>query len=177
MKREQKSELLSTMNEDFKSASLVVVTHYVGLTVAEMSELRNKVREAGAKFRVTKNRITRLALAGTQYESLSDLMKGPTAVSFSEDPIAAAKAVVQFAKKNEKLIVLGAIMNGQTLSVAQVKELGELPSLDELRGKPDTPAGARRSNRARLQSVCRQRTGCVSGCKSWGAIPAMFLYH
>lgn len=135
MKREQKSELLSTMNEDFKSASLVVVTHYVGLTVAEMSELRNKVREAGAKFRVTKNRITRLALAGTQYESLSDLMKGPTAVSFSEDPIAAAKAVVQFAKKNEKLIVLGAIMNGQTLSVAQVKELGDLPSLDELRGK------------------------------------------
>ena len=106
VKREQKSELLSTMNEDFKSASLVVVTHYVGLTVAEMSELRNKVREAGAKFRVTKNRITRLALAGTQYESLSDLMKGPTAVSFSEDPIAAAKAVVQFAKKNEKEYIL-----------------------------------------------------------------------
>ena len=152
MKREQKSELLSTMNEDFKSASLVVVTHYVGLTVAEMSELRNKVREAGAKFRVTKNRITRLALEGTQYESLSDLMKGPTAVSFSEDPIAAAKAVVQFAKKNEKLIVLGAIMNGQTLSAAQVKELGDLPSLDELRGKL---VGLLQAPGAQIARVCK----------------------
>lgn len=135
MKREQKSELLSTMNEEFNSSSLVVVTHYTGLTVAEMSELRNKVRESGAKFRVTKNRITRLALAGTQYDTLADLMKGPTGVSFSADPIAAAKAVVQYAKKNDKLVILGGVMNGQTLTAAQVKALGELPSLDELRGK------------------------------------------
>ena len=123
------------MNKEFKEASLVVVTHYLGLTVAEMTELRGKVREAGAKFRVTKNRITRLALAGTPYEGLADLMTGPTAVSTSADPIAAAKAVVQFAKKNEKIVVLGGVMNGQTLSADQVKALGDLPSLDELRGK------------------------------------------
>lgn len=135
VKREQKSELLSTMNEEFKASSLVVVTHYVGLTVAEMSELRNKVRESGAKFRVTKNRITRLALAETQFAGLADLMKGPTAVSYSEDPVAAAKAVVEYAKKNEKLIVLGGIMNGEVLSAEKVKALGELPSLDQLRGK------------------------------------------
>lgn len=135
MKREQKSELLSAMNKEFKEASLVVVTHYLGLTVAEMTELRGKVREVGAKFRVTKNRITRLALAGTPYEGLADLMTGPTALSTSVDPIAAAKAVVQFAKKNEKIVVLGGVMNGQTLSADQVKALGDLPSLDELRGK------------------------------------------
>ncbi len=123
------------MNKEFKEASLVVVTHYLGLTVAEMTELRRKVREAGAKFRVTKNRITRLALAGTPYEGLADLMTGPTALSTSVDPIAAAKAVVQFAKKNEKIVVLGGVMNGQTLSADQVKALGDLPSLDELRGK------------------------------------------
>ena len=123
------------MNKEFKEASLVVVTHYLGLTVAEMTELRGKVREAGAKFRVTKNRITRLALAGTPYEGLADLMTGPTALSTSVDPIAAAKAVVQFAKKNEKIVVLGGVMNGQTLSADQVKALGDLPSLDELRGK------------------------------------------
>ncbi len=84
---------------------------------------------------MTKNRITRLALAGTQYEGLADLMKGPTAISYSVDPVAAAKAVVEFAKKNEKLIICGGIMNGKALSVAEIKALGELPTMDELRGK------------------------------------------
>ena len=135
MKREQKAELRSKMNEDFSEAGLVVVTHYSGLTVAEMSALRDAVRKQDAKFRVTKNRITRLALAGTQYEQLADLMVGPTAISSSVDPIAAAKAVVEFAKKNEKLISRGGIMNGKVLSVAEIKALGELPSLDQLRGK------------------------------------------
>ncbi len=135
MKREQKTELLSEMNEDFNSSSLVVVTHYIGLTVAEMGDLRGKIREAGAKFRVTKNRITRLALAGTKYEQLADLMKGPTAISYSQDPVAAAKAVVEFAKKNEKLVICGAVMDGKMLNVEQVKALASLPSLDELRGK------------------------------------------
>lgn len=135
MKREQKAELRSAMNEEFGSASLVVVTHYTGLTVAEMSALRDGVRKQDAKFRVTKNRITRLALAGTQYEALADLMVGPTAISYSADPIAAAKAVVEFAKKNDKLVIRGGIMNGKVLTVAEVKALGELPSMDELRGK------------------------------------------
>ena len=135
MKREQKTQLLSTMNEEFRDAELIVVTHYTGLTVAEISELRNAVRKSGAKFRVTKNRITRLALAETQHGQLSDLMRGPTAVSFSKDPVAAAKAVVAFAKKNEKLVILGGIMDGKLLSAIEVKALGELPSMDELRGK------------------------------------------
>ena len=135
VKREQKAELRSKMNEDFSAAGLVVVTHYSGLTVAEMSTLRAAVRKQDAKFRVTKNRITRLALAGTQYEGLADLMKGPTAVSYSVDPVAAAKAVVEFAKKNEKLVICGGIMNGKVLSVAEIKALGELPTMDELRGK------------------------------------------
>lgn len=135
MKREQKTELLSVLNEEFNSSSLVVVTHYLGLTVAEMSELRGKIRETGAKFRVTKNRITRLALAGTKYEKLTDLMTGPTAISYSQDPIAAAKAVVEFSKKNDKLKICGAVMDGNVLSAEQVKALASLPSLDELRGK------------------------------------------
>lgn len=135
MKREQKAELRSTMNEEFNGSGLVVVTHYSGLTVAEMSDLRDRVRESDAKFRVTKNRIARLALAGTQYEQLADLMVGPTAVSYSADPIAAAKAVVAFAKKNDKLVIRGGIMNGKVLTVQEVKALGELPSMDELRGK------------------------------------------
>ena len=135
MKREEKTQLLSTMNDEVRDAELIVVTHYTGLTVAEISELRNAVRKSGAKFRVTKNRITRLALAETQHGLLADLMKGPTAVSFSKDPVAAAKAVVAFAKKNDKLVIRGAIMDGKLMSVEEVKALGELPSMDEMRGK------------------------------------------
>lgn len=135
MKREEKTQLLSTMNDEFRDAELIVVTHYTGLTVAEISELRNAVRKSGAKFRVTKNRITRLALVETQHGLLADLMKGPTAVSFSKDPVAAAKAVVAFAKKNDKLVIRGAIMDGKLMSVEEVKALGELPSMDEMRGK------------------------------------------
>lgn len=135
MKREQKAELRSALNEEFGNASLVVVTHYSGMTVTEMSALRDGVRKQDAKFRVTKNRITRLALAGTQYEKLTDMMVGPTAISYSADPIAAAKAVVEYAKKNEKLIIRGGVMNGKVLTAQEVKALGELPSMNELRGK------------------------------------------
>lgn len=135
MKKEQKAQLLSIMDEEFRNADLMVVTHYSGMTVAEMSELRNAVRKLGAKFRVTKNRITRLALKETQHDQLADLMTGPTAVSFSKDPVAAAKAVVEYAKKNEKLVICGGIMNGKILSVDEVNALGALPSMDELRGK------------------------------------------
>ena len=120
MKKEQKAQLLSIMDEEFRNADLMVVTHYSGMTVAEMSELRNAVRKLGAKFRVTKNRITRLALKETQHDQLADLMTGPTAVSFSKDPVAAAKAVVEYAKKNEKLVICGGIMNGKILSVDEV---------------------------------------------------------
>lgn len=133
--REEKKELISELKDVFAGSELVVVTHYVGITVAEVSELRKKIREAGASFRVTKNRITRLALEGTDYASLADMMTGPTAIAASKDPVAAAKAVVEFAKKNDKLVILGAVMNGKLLSAADVKALADLPSLDEIRAQ------------------------------------------
>ena len=133
--REEKKELISELKDVFADSELVVVTHYMGITVAEVSGLRKKIREAGASFRVTKNRITRLALEGTNYASLADMMTGPTAIAASKDPVAAAKAVVEFAKKNDKLVVLGAVMNGNLLTAEEVKALAELPSLDEMRSK------------------------------------------
>ncbi len=135
MNREQKKELISALNGVFTESELVVVTQYKGITVAEVSALREDIRKSGAGFRVTKNRITRLALEGTEYDKLADMFVGPTAIAYSQDPVAAAKAVVDFAKKNEKLVIVGAVMNGQVLSADAVKALAALPSLDELRGK------------------------------------------
>ncbi|WP_417822395.1 50S ribosomal protein L10 [Terasakiella sp.] len=135
MNRTEKEELVAEMREVFANSSTVVVSHYSGLTVAQMEELRGKMREAGAGFKVTKNRLTRLALADSKFEGLSDLMTGPTAIAYSEDPVAAAKATMEFAKKNEKLIVLGGSMDENLLDQAGVKALASMPSLDELRGK------------------------------------------
>ena len=123
------------MHQTFKDASIVVVTHYSGLTVAEMGVLRNKMREAGANFKVTKNRLTRRALEGTQYEGLSGMFTGPTAIAYSEDPVAAAKAAVSFSKVNKKLIVLGGAVGDEQLDTNRVKALATLPSLDDLRAK------------------------------------------
>ena len=133
--REQKKELISTLNEVFGETEIVIVTHYSGITVAEISKLRSDIRNVGASFRVTKNRITRLALKGTKCDQLADMFKGPTAITCSKDPVSAAKAIVAFAKENEKLIILGAIMNGQMLDAKDVKALATLPSLDEIRAK------------------------------------------
>ncbi|MCK5296940.1 MAG: 50S ribosomal protein L10 [Alphaproteobacteria bacterium] len=135
MNREQKQELISSLNGLFSQTAIVVVTHYKGLTVAEMTDLRNQVREVGASFRVTQNRLTRLALKGTEYENLSDLFTGPTAIAYSDDPVAAAKVAVSFAKKNDKLIIQGAAMGDMVLDDAGIKNLASLPSLDELRAK------------------------------------------
>lgn len=159
MNREQKQELVSELRGVFGEATTVVVTHYKGLTVAEMDELRGKMREAGASFRVTKNRLTRLALEGTQFEGLSDLFTGPTGIAVSEDAVAAAKAAVDFAKKNDKLEVLGGAMQGNVMGVDQVKALASLPSLDELRGKIvgmiNTPA-------TRIAGILQQPGGQVA---------------
>ncbi|GGF76754.1 50S ribosomal protein L10 [Terasakiella brassicae] len=135
MNRTEKEELVAEMREVFANSSTIVVSHYSGLTVAQMEELRGKMREAGAGFKVTKNRLTRLALADSKFEGLSDLMTGPTAIAYSEDPVAAAKATMEFAKKNEKLIVLGGGMDENLLDQDGVKALASMPSLDELRGK------------------------------------------
>ncbi len=135
MNREEKAQLLSELNELFQGAEIIVVSHYKGLTVEEVSELRNNIRKAGAGFRVTKNRITRLALKGTKFENLSDLFTGPTAIAFANDPISACKACVEFAKANEKLIIVGGAMGTGVLSIDEIKKLATIPSLDELRAK------------------------------------------
>jgi len=133
--REEKTQLLNELNELFSNSEIVVVAHYKGLTVSEVSELRDNIRKAGAGFRVTKNRITRLALKGTKFEGLTDLFTGPTAIAFANDPISACKACVEFAKTNEKLVVLGGAMGTGVLSLAEINKLATIPSLDELRAK------------------------------------------
>lgn len=133
MDRAQKTELVATLHQTFEAANLVIVTHQSGLTVAEVSDLRRRMREAGASYKVTKNRLTRLALAGTPFEGLQSMFTGPTAIAISDDPVAAAKVCVEFANKNDKLSVVGGALGGEMLDAAQVKALAKLPSLDELR--------------------------------------------
>ena len=135
MNREEKKQLLSDLNALFSEAEAIVISHYKGLTVAEVSELRDNVRKAGAGFRVTKNRIARLALKDTKFEGIADLFTGPTAIAFAQDPVAACKACVEFAKTNEKLVIMGGAMGAKVLSVAEVEHLASIPSLDELRAK------------------------------------------
>ncbi|HEX6957848.1 MAG TPA: 50S ribosomal protein L10 [Ferrovibrio sp.] len=135
MDRAQKQELVNTLNQVFKETQVVVVTQNSGLTVAQVTELRRQMREAGASFKVAKNRLVCLALEGTPYESLKNLFKGPTGIAYANDPVAAAKVAVEFAKKNDKLVVVGGAMGATVLNPEGVKSLASLPSLDELRGK------------------------------------------
>lgn len=135
MNRAQRQAKIAEMHESFREAELVVITHQQGLTVAEATELRRRMREAGARFRVTKNRLARIALGGTQFEPLADLFTGPTAVAYSDDPVTAAKAVVEFAKKSDKLTIVGGGLSGQVLDQKAVEALTTLPSLEELRAK------------------------------------------
>jgi large subunit ribosomal protein L10 len=133
--RNEKAELIETLQSTLSEAAAVVVTHQTGLTVAESSELRGRMREAGAGFKVTKNRLTKIALQGTKYEDISDLFTGPTAMGTSADPVSAAKVLVNFAKENDKLTVIGGSLDGKVLDKAGVEALAKLPSLDELRAK------------------------------------------
>ena len=135
MDRSQKAEAVAELNRTFNEVSVVVVTRNLGLTVAQSTELRNKMREAGASYRVAKNRLAKIALEGTAYTGLADLLTGPTALATSADPVAAAKVVSDFAKTNDKLEIVGGAMGKQLLDVNGVKALASLPSLDELRGK------------------------------------------
>ncbi len=135
VKREEKQQLISEMKDVFNKAALVVVALNKGISMTETTELRNNVRADGANYRVTKNRLTKLALAGTPCEAISDLMVGPTALAYSEDPISAAKAVVKMAKNNDRFEVVGGVMNGEKIDVKTIESLASLPSLDELRGK------------------------------------------
>jgi large subunit ribosomal protein L10 len=133
--RSGKQKLVSEIKETIGDAQLVVITQQSGLTVAEVSDLRRKMRAAGAGYKVAKNRLAQIALKGTKYEGLEKLLKGPTAIAYSSDPIAAAKVAVTFAKGNEKLKIVGGSMGADVLGADAVKALATLPSLDELRAK------------------------------------------
>lgn len=135
MDRNQKAELVASLNGVFSSAGVVVVTHYTGLNVAEMTDLRAKMLGAGASFKVSKNRMAKLALEGTTAAPIAELFSGPTAIGWSDDPVAAPRIIANFAKDNEKLVILGGVMGDTVLDATGVKALAELPSLDELRGK------------------------------------------
>ena len=135
MDRSQKSDLVAELKSVFSETSVVVITRNLGLTVAQSTDLRLKMRDAGAQFKVAKNRLAKIALEGTQYGSISDLLTGPTALATSTDPVAAAKVAVEFAKTNDRLEIVGGAMGDTLLDVAGVKALAALPSLDELRAK------------------------------------------
>ena len=135
MDRTQKAETVKSLNGLFADAGAVVVAHYSGMTVAQMGELRSRLRKAGASFRVAKNRLAVRAIEGTQAKAIANLFKGPTGIAYSKDPVAAPKVVVAYAKENGKLKILGGIAVGSVLTVEGVKALAELPSLDQLRGR------------------------------------------
>lgn len=135
MSRAQKEQEIKDLNTRFEESEVVVLTHYSGLTVKQMSDLRAKLRAEGATFKVTKNTLAKRALKGTKYEKLEDMFTGPTGVATSQDPVAAAKAAQAFAKENDKLIILGGAMGEIILDADAVKQLASLPSLDELRSK------------------------------------------
>ena len=133
MNRSEKAEAIAELNQTFKGANLVVITRQSGLTVQEVTDLRRKVRAAGASYKVAKNRLTLRALEGTAYKGIGSLFKGPTAIAYSKDPVAAAKVIAAFAKDNEKLTIVGGAMGETTLDVAGIQVLATLPSLDALR--------------------------------------------
>ena len=135
MEKAKKAEVVEELKGVFAESGSVVVAHYSGLTVAQLSDLRTRMGAAGASFKVAKNRLAVRALQGTPIEGISHLFKGPTGIAFSKDPVAASKVVVAYAKDNAKLVVLGGSVGSIALDAEGVKALATLPSLDKLRGK------------------------------------------
>ena len=135
MDRAEKREMVATLNQVFNNTGAIVVAHYSGLTVAQMSTLRRQMREAGATVKVAKNRLAKIALEGTDVAHIGTLLTGPTVLAYSDDPVAAPKVAVDFAKGNEKFVILGGSMGASSLDPDGVKALASLPSLDELRAK------------------------------------------
>ncbi|MFZ5749203.1 MAG: 50S ribosomal protein L10 [Pseudomonadota bacterium] len=135
MDRSQKAEAVAVLNSTFSEVGVVVVTRNLGMSVAQSTNLRTKMREAGASYKVAKNRLAKIAIDGTDYSVIGDLLTGPTALSTSIDPVAAAKVIVDFAKTTDKIEIVGGAMGGQLLDAEGVKALASLPSLDELRAK------------------------------------------
>jgi len=135
VERAEKREFVTELNEVFKASGSVVVAHYAGVTVAQMNDFRSKMRAAGGTVKVAKNRLAKIALQGTESEGMTNLFKGQTLIAYSTDPMIAPKVVMDFAKTNDKVVVLGGAMGATTLNAEAVKSLATLPSLDELRAK------------------------------------------
>ena len=132
MDRAQKEQLVDELGQIFESSGVVVVSHYVGMTVAEMQDLRHRAREAGGAVRVAKNRLAKIALKGRPCESIGDLLTGMTVLTYSEDPVAAAKVAQEYARENPKLVILGGAMGENALDVAGVEAVSKMPSREEL---------------------------------------------
>ena len=135
MNKNQKKQYIENMTSQFERTEAVIVTHYQGLTVSQLDDLRKKMRENGVRFKITNNRITKLALEKTRCKELSDLFQGPTAVAMSEDAISSAKILTKFSKENKNLKILGGIMGQDILDVVGVENIATLPSLEEARAK------------------------------------------
>ena len=135
MDRSQKADAVAALNANFQEVGVVVITRNLGMTVAQSTALRGKAREVGATYKVAKNSLAKLAIKGTSYEGLNDLFTGPTAIASSKDPVAAAKAIVEFAKTTDKIEIVGGAIGAQVLNADGVKALASMPSLDELRAK------------------------------------------
>jgi len=135
MNKDKKKTYIEEMKNFFKKTNSIFVTHYQGLSVRQIDELRKEMRKHGILFKITKNRITKLALEGSKFKKLENLFSGPTAVAFSEDAITSAKILTKFAKNNSNLKIIGGIMEDEPLSEEDVKQIATLPTLDEARGK------------------------------------------
>lgn len=133
--RSEKEQLVSSLRQGLSESSLVIVAQQTGLTVAQASDLRRQMREAGAQYKVAKNTLARLAVAGTENEGITPLLSGPTALAYSKDPVAAAKVTIKFANTNDKFKVVGGSLDGKVLNAKDIETLSKLPSLDELRAK------------------------------------------
>ena len=175
MDRAQKAAAVAELKQTFSEVGVVVVTRNLGLTVAQSTQLRTKMREAGATYKVSKNKLAKIALDGTDYLSLGDMLTGPVGLASSIDPVAAAKVVVDFAKTNDKFEIVGGAMGATALDVEGVKALATMPSLDELRAKivglhrgtrhqaRDDHAGSGGAARARPFGLCGEGSGLIIG--------------
>ena len=168
MDRVEKEALIQSLKEDLNTAGVVIVTHYSGLNVQSISKLRSRMREAGATFRVTKNRLTKLALEGTPYAGIADMFAGPTAIAFSDDVVAPAKVAVEFSKEFESLVVVGGAMGEARLDADSVKALAALPSLDELRA---TIIGLLQAPAQKIASVVQAPAGQIARVIGAYAVP------
>lgn len=135
MHREQKKEQVAELEQIFNDSSSVILTHYHGLTVSEITELRKQLRENNAKFKVVKNTLSKIAASQVKIDGVNQYLSGPTAIAYSEDAVAAAKVVAKFAKKNKSLKIVSGVVDNQVYDLDQINKLATLPSLDELRGK------------------------------------------